>query len=228
MKYDTTETRRLLGAGVFYQPLVSLYRKLDSFNASILHNICTNGIFTNTDLVDLGYNIDPVCKACNNSLDTVFHRCFTCPAIEVRAKIALGDDHFNRIISEGETLYSTRCLAPAPFMSQTPSKELVFSTITFVEGDRFLPEGGRVYGDGSCFFPTAKPLSRAGFAVVQVNPDGSLLKGLFGAIPAGMPQTSLAGEYGALSCAYDNSMGVDFVGDCLDVINNFNGGVKGP
>ena len=60
--------------------------------------------------------------------------------------------------------------------------------------------------------------------MVQINPDGTLLKSIYGCIPRSLPQTSLAGEYGALSCAYDNAQGATFVGDCQEVISSSRSG----
>ena len=123
LKQGTEETRQLYECGLFFQPLVSLFKKFGSRNASleasVLHNICTNGIITDTDLLGMGYQTDPICKSCSASLDTVIHRCYTCPAIEARARQALGDNHFDRIIAQGPNLFTTRLLAPAPVMLAT-------------------------------------------------------------------------------------------------------------
>ena len=228
MRHDTVETRELVDRGLFLQPLVALYSSLSSHDACLLHNIVNNGIFTNTDLADSGYDIDPVCGLCEQALDTIYHRCYSCTHIETRAKTALGIDLYDKIIAAGpNSLLATRCMAPSPILTEGPSKDLLFDVVNFGEGDVMGPQGGKVYGDGSCFFPAFSPLARAGFAIVQVAPDGSLLRAIYGCMPSTLPQTSLAGEYGALSCAYDNSRGVVFVGDCQDVISNQQGGFKG-
>ena len=71
LKQDTEETRQLYECGLFFQPLVSLFKKFGSRNASleasVLHNICANGIITDTDLLGMGYQIDPICKSCSAS-----------------------------------------------------------------------------------------------------------------------------------------------------------------
>ena len=174
MKNNTAETRSLVEHGIFYQPLVALYNSSCSIDASTPHHVITSGIFTNTDLVDMGYDIDPVGIECQAALDTVYHRCFSCPRIETRAKLALGADLFDAVIEAGpNSLFANRCLAPSSSMSEAPADQVIFQTVQFSAGEIFSPESGKVYGDGSCFYPSFQPLSRAGFGIVQVNPTGS-------------------------------------------------------
>ena len=229
MRRDTPESRLLMDNGVFWQPLRTVYNHLSKERRITLQNIVTNGIWTNTDLADAGYSIDPICTSCNSGLDTIFHRCFTCISVEQRAKLALGDDLFNKVIGLGEdSLLANRCLMPLPAMSSAPSSKTLYDTIGMSVGDTFSASEGEIFGDGSCLYPTDQPLARAGFSCVQIRPDGSLLKGCFGCVPGTLPQSSLAGEYSALSCAYDNTCQGDqgtYVGDCQDVLSGFTRGI---
>ena len=223
VKRDTPESRLLMDSGAFLQPLVALYSKLSGEDRITLQNIVTHGIWANTDLVDSGYDVDPVCSDCQSGLDSIFHRCFSCSAVETRARCALGSTLFDYIISQGEdSLMANRCLFPAPPMSSAPSPHTVYETVGFSDGDFFCSADGDIYGDGSCTHPSA----RAGFGCVQIRPDGSLLKGIFGCVPSSLPQTSLAGEYSALSCAFDNASLCTYVGDCQDVISGFTSGMN--
>ena len=97
--------------------------------------------------------------------------------------------------------------------------------IGFRDGDFFGPSEGDVHADGSCLFPDKAPLSRAGFACVQVDVNGTPTKIVYGCLPKILPQTSQAAEFGALSCAYDCSQGVQFVGDCANVVRDVQVGV---
>ena len=75
-----------------------------------------------------------------------------------------------------------------------------------------------------CTHPTS-PLLGGGGACAQINPDGTICRALFGCLPASMPQTSLAGEFASLACAYDNGDGNCYVGDCQAVLSSFNKGL---
>ena len=90
-------------------------------------------------------------------------------------------------------------------------------------GDLFDPADGGVYGDGSCLNPASKWLARAGYAAVQVNQEGDVIRGLFGNVPSAFPQTSLAAEFVAFANAATHaSVGCEYVGDCQAVLSSFN------
>ena len=227
LRHQSAESQDLLDRGLFLQPLRTLYNRLKGDRKVALHNIINDGIWTNTDLVNKGYNIDPICGDCNEGLDTVYHRCFTCVKIETRARCSLGSSLYDSIIQKGDTsLLANRCLMPHPVMTSAPSKVTRFESLGFEESDSFLPGDGEVFGDGSCLYPSDGSLARAGFGCVQIRPDGTLAKAIYGCVPVSLPQSSLAGEYAALACAYDNGYGNIFAGDCQDVISGFNMGIE--
>ena len=90
------------------------------------------------------------------------------------------------------------------------------------EGEAFPKDDGPLFGDGSCQNPEWSELSRAGFSVVQVSPEGSLLRGVYGHLPCRFPQSSLAAEYAAFSVAASLAeFGCQYVGDCQDVLSSF-------
>ena len=222
-KLNNSETQSLRDAGIFMHPLVNLYNKWE-YTAS--RTLLSNGIFTNTDLCNFGYDVDPTCSDCGLALDTVFHRCYSCPGIEATARRALGNEPFDSIIEHGpDSLLATRLSTPQPQMTEGPSDVTIAEFVNMAHGYAFSSSGGEVFGDGSCIYPSFAPLARAGLAIVQVSEDGNLDRAVYGAIPAALPQTSLAAEYGALSAAYDNSIGVNYVGDCEDVVRSVNGPV---
>ena len=90
------------------------------------------------------------------------------------------------------------------------------------EGDKFNISDGDVFGDGSCLYSNFRPLSRAGFAVAQVDAQGNVIKAIFGCMPRSLPQTSLVAEYAAFTNFIDNIDEGCYVGDCQEVIDRFN------
>ena len=224
----TAESAALVSQGVFFAPLRSLYNSMNYVDKQTLISIASDGIFTNTDLHMMGYIVDPECQSCHAALDTVFHRCFSCPHVSPNARIFLGERLFDAIIDAGEdSLYATRCLTPIPDCTSTPSAATMFKCMNFQADDVFRPEDGEVFGDGSCFFSNCSNsnLSRAGFAVGQFTPDGEVVKAIYGCLPKYFPQNSPAAEYIAFATFLDNSETGSYVGDCAEVINRFHGGI---
>ena len=118
----TLETSECLRNGIFLQPLIEMYRGANARDKQTLLAVVTDGVFTDFDLFCLGYDVDPSCKACGASHDTIFHRCYTCPAVEGRAKIALGAALFNDILEKGEhSLLANRCIMKHPDVTAAPS-----------------------------------------------------------------------------------------------------------
>ena len=224
---DTVESAQLLDNGLFFKPLRDLAKRVSKQDSRVLQAIVSNGIFTNSDLYNFGYNINPICRECNQAADTIYHRCFSCVHIETRAEIAVGETLFNEIIAAGSSsLRGTRCLFPEPIMSSHPAIEPVVKYINFSPGDSFNASDGKVYGDGSCLYPSNAPLSRAGFAIIQTNDRNEVLKGLYGTVPFCYPQTPLCSEFAAFSSAAALSKGVIYAGDCQEVLSCFLGGEK--
>ena len=213
--------------GVCFKPLVTLYNKMGYVEKSALIKTVSSGFITNSTLVNMGYDIDPTCKLCNAACDTAFHRCITCPMIEARAKVALGINLYNKILDAGESSLLFRCVFPMPMFKSLPSSSTLFETIGMSSGDLLNEGGSKVFGDGSCFHPNVAQLARAGFAVVQVNAEGDILRAIYGCVPRSLPQTSLSAEYAAFLCAAENCRDATYLGDCQDVIDCFHKGL-GP
>ena len=220
MKHGTPDTQALMDAGIFLAPLLRLCARLSKSEAFSLMLIVSNGLFTNTDLVDYGYDCDPTCTICSSSLDTVYHRCYTCTGTTNRARIACGSA-FQQILDAGQcSMLGNRCLLPEPRMESGPDDLLQIEYINMQPDDKFRKQDGKIYGDGSCLYPNHKPLSRAGFVVVQVNSEGDVIRGIFGNVPSPLPQSTLAGEYSAFCTAVAHAEeGCVFVGDCQEVLS---------
>ena len=172
----------------------------------------------------MGYNIDPVCTQCCSALDSIYHRCYTCPSISKRAEIALGPELFSKILAAGpHSLMANRCLHPDVVCQTQPSDSAICEFINFSPGDKF--DNGFVFGDGSASNPAHPEIARAGFAVVQINEEGELLRAIYGCLPRHMPQTPLAAEYAAFFMFATHVSIATYVGDCVDVLTNFNKGL---
>ena len=127
VQFATPEADRLVSDGIFTEPLFALYNTMAYKQANTLLKITSNGIFTDFDLLCAGYDIDSTCRSCGNSHDTVFHRCYSCPAIASRAISALGQELYDTIIAAGDnSLMSTRCLFANPPIASRPSTSTVF------------------------------------------------------------------------------------------------------
>ena len=172
----------------------------------------------------MGYSVGPECPNCGASHDTIFHRCFTCTSTASRAEHALGSSFYNAILSSGDaSAMANRCLFPMPTFTSEPLDTMQVQYINMCPGDKFAPEDGEIFGDGSALAPSIKALSRAGSAICQINPDGTLLKGLYTNVPSSMEQTPLASEYLAFALAAFNVVQpCTYVGDCQAVLHGYN------
>ena len=215
----------LCSKGAFFEPLRTLYNKLDPVRSSALLALVSNGVFTNTDLFNKGYDISTTCQDCLAAQDTIFHRCFSCVKIETRARLAIGSPLYDEIIAEGDSsCKGTRCLFPAPVVDAKASVQTRFECVGLSKDEMLCPENGKIFGDGSCLNPSSSSLARSGWAVVQVDPDGYLTRAMYGCVPAGLAQTSLAGEHMAFWVAFENTRNCIYAGDCQDIISAFQAG----
>ena len=182
--------------GAFLQPLHALYKRLSASHKRVLVAIVSDGLFTNYDFCRMGYYVPPDCPECGMSLDTVFHRCFTCVKTAQRAQNSLGCGLYNVIVEAGDTsLLAAQCPFPCPRISCGPSDAMQIEYVNMQHGDTLSPLDGPVFVDGSCLRPAHPPLARAGAAIAQVHQDGTIFKAIYAAVPSSMPQTHLAAEY---------------------------------
>ena len=221
----TCESTDLIDHGILLQPLKELYNKYDARRKQTLLAVLTDGIFTDFDLFVMGYSVDPSCKPCGNSYDTIFHRCCSCPSIEGGARHALGDALFDRLIAGGERgLLANRLLMRFPDIAEEPVAVSSFQYVNTFPGDTFLKQDGAIFGDGSLLFPSVKELSRGGYAVVQIRNDGEVHKAIYAPLQAGLDQTSLNTEFLALSLAAAVAEeGAVYAGDCQAILDVHHG-----
>ena len=119
-------------------------------------------------------------------------------------------------------LLLSRLLSPRPLFTSAPSTTPEVEYFNFGSASWFQPEDGEVFGDGSCFFPQHPMLSRAGFSLVQITSQGSLVKGLWSAVLNRLPQDSQCAEFAALTSALEVSQGPQVVLNCQAVVNCWN------
>eukprot|EP00973_Karenia_brevis_P085681 11885605-Karenia_brevis.AAC.1 len=92
--------------------------------------------------------------------------------------------------------------------------------------DTFRVHDGEIWLDGSCADPSDIFLARAGWSAVQLDPNGNLVKAVYGNVPGHIQQSAVNGEHmalkmGAVRCEDKNT----FYVDCQAVISNHR---KGP
>ena len=98
------------------------------------------------------------------------------------------------------------------------------SWITTDEEDElvFKECDGDVFCDGSCFFSTHSRLAAAGWACVQVDSEGNLLKAMYGCVPAHIEQTAVNAKHCALVCAASAiETRAQIACDCAAVVNGW-------
>ena len=140
------------------------------------------GTFLKGDLLKFGCEVDPACPRCGEGIDSVFHRCFSCPMVEHEAK--------GRMDSLQVGVYP-----PAPPWKLLPLLIVVSNSSACGLTTSFVLRGGGVFVDGSCFNPAVAELARAGFGVCQADAAGKVAKRCVGAGPSPNP-AKLAGWRG--------------------------------
>ena len=222
---SSEESRSICEVGLFLEPLKKLCRNAKTFHASgLINKFVTNGICTSQLYCQLGYAIDPVCARCGLALDTIYHRLYTCTSSEERARRNLGSKLFEEAIVAGpKSLLFTRALLPMPRVDKCPSVTHV-RYINVTSDTIFDARDGEVYIDGSCSGPTWFTLARAGFAIVQINQQGDIVRAIYGSLPSRLPQNSIQAEGASLVVAFEMARRCKAVSDCQAVIDGFKKG----
>jgi len=84
----------------------------------------------------------------------------------------------------------------------------------------FNLDDGKIFVDGSGWNPTST-VPRAGWAAVQIDADGAVLKALWGTVPPGKVQHANMAEHMALCKAANGAAapGMEVVSDCQGVVD---------
>ena len=217
------ELEALISRGIFWDPLAKLFNKLQGRKKFLLLKLVGGGVTLNFDLFKMGYEVDPACNVCGQGFDCVHHHCFLCPSSEARAAYELGHGLFNYILSTGNgSLYSTRFFAPKPVVTPPPAYPII-KYVNVGGSTTFTNDDGNIYVDGSCTHPKHAVLSRAAFALVQVDGAGEIVRSISATLPSRLRHTPLAAETAALAAAIEMCGGNSIVAtDCAEVQRSWN------
>jgi len=194
----------------------------------------SGGIVTADRLIKFGYQLSPICPLCGMEDDSVFHRAWECAARpHIQCKEAdgpldePGDDR-------ERTLAEVRSRAMAGGRKSWLYGRGVASHVIHPHAGLgggvtkitepwtpFDPRDGPIYPDGSCIGPSGGH-PRAGFAAVQVDGGGKLLRGVWGSIPFGWNQEANTAEHYAIAKAEELAKaGCKVLTDCATVVKGW-------
>ena len=151
---------------------------------------------TQERLEQLDLATESVCQWCHQARGTPMHRAWCCDGTRalrdlhgheselLRAAAEAHEDADARALFSRALYPDLRTRAPPPTYREIIRWAGVGTIGTF---------SGSVYLDGSAFQPEDSVLCRAGWAVVQISPDGSMLQECYGNLPT-LVQDSGAGE----------------------------------
>ena len=141
------------------------------------------GIWTPPDLARISFLVDRLCPICKLHIDPLVHRLYWCPAAE----------HLWSLLEEAKAggifligLSMSMFSRKPPFLMRG-----MFATLDQMEPFfvpvRFSCVDGPVYFDGSCYFGGTS-FARAGYCALQIDGNFRVVKGVFGNVPAPLPQ----------------------------------------
>ena len=147
----------------------------------------------------MGFSIDDECPYCGRC-DTLWHRLWICPhASSVREEV------FGRLVGQAVEAREDRPLFTHGWIARLDvSKPAAVWHIKFF-GEHgvpceqfFFPPGAKLFSDGSCVLPHhPSTLARAGCAVIEISPEGTLVRGLLAGLPDTLDQTAVSAEHAA-------------------------------
>jgi len=131
------------------------------------------------------------CPKCG-LVDGQSHRLYECQsdeAVRLRA-------HFEHVKALSEWVDRAKSRGPLalrrgwvplrkPAWAARPSENRVFPDLD-LNADFFIP-GRPIFVDGSCFFAQFAEITAAGYAALQLDDDGNILRAVWGPVPVGIP-----------------------------------------
>eukprot|EP00973_Karenia_brevis_P054593 7587631-Karenia_brevis.AAC.1 len=185
-------------------------------------------------LIKFQLAVEPECPLCGVGVDSVFHRCWECQALrEQRAQICP-----ERVVTEARREGQGSCLYSMGIpVSQVHDIILQSTTCArwrLADGQelgehevQFTRDQGPVFCDGSCYMPTHAVAAHAGWACVQIDATGAIVKVLYGCLPQSHDQTAVNAEHAALLHAGANAAEpIECILDCQAVICNYTSGYR--
>ena len=186
VRSDCPMGRTLVDNEWFFQPILNLHKKMPKKEAALLRAWCADGIVTNVNLINMGFDAPPDCPKCGLAPDTLFHRCYTCVHVSAKAIRGLGEELFDKILVQGEDgLMANRGMHPLPALASAASPDSMMGYHNFGPHDFFLPEDGDLFGDGSCLDLIMLTWRELAFPWSKLMPKERLSKLCGGSSPAG-------------------------------------------
>ena len=170
-----------------------------------------------------GVDVPVECPKCCEGQDSVFHRCWECPfSHDIRHKVA-PQRMREQAVNQGRwhPLYGAGIAIDAqPDMRPNGNCEANWfvddSLGNWCDNTYFGSVLGKVYTDGSAKLADSAAHAHAGWAAVQLFPDGTVAKAVYGTVPKELLQDSGMAEHVAwFKAAYFvQGGGVTIVTDC--------------
>ena len=199
---------------------------LNQAEKGALLGVCTGAIWPLERRRLARYATDGICKKCGMASDTILHR-WSCPG-RAADRIGIPQHVVDYALQEGNELLAERGLFAHPALYQPhPKQGMQLKTFGFEGLGKDAADitfDGPVAVDGSCFPHPCRDLWRAGWAVLQYDAEGNVVKGISGNVPAELPQTSVSGEYCAAAAYLEKAVqGTTAISDCANVVADWNG-----
>lgn len=175
--------------------------------AAVLALVC-NAIWTRQRLWDKGLLLDVMCPLCKLAPDTIHHRLYHCRAVRALRSEVASRSFIAKAKRAGPTdlLFNRGWMVhPSPFWPRPAAEPSQTFEVMGSQGLEQKPttdadEGfrGLIYQDGSCKPRVLPELSRASWAVVQVDEAGAVQAQLHGLVPSYLTQSAASAEW----CSY--------------------------
>ena len=177
--------------GFMILPLTSVFysKGLSALQRSRLLSTTTGSTWLRTHLSKIGYAVGDRCPLCEVERDSLVHRLYECEV--TRPCWSRLPKHWLREIKDRPLSY-TRCLLPditVEGLSDQYKFVLIGEGSSDISKFTFRSADGPVSIDGSCYNGSAA-FASAGFAMVQVDVGGALIKAAYAALPAALPNGS--------------------------------------
>jgi ribonuclease HI len=201
----------------------------------------SGGTLTAAKFSRLGFEVEDKCPLCGLEADSVRHRAWECSCRpHLNPTDASEPDDVKKEVPEAEqrrraeVRREAKKAGPESWLYERglgtkvvhPMANMGSRSITYTNGwEMFRPEGGPIYTDGSCIDPSGS-MPRAGYAAVQINDQGDIIRGLWSSVPSPWPQEANTAEHIALFHAFEHAQpGCRILSDCMTVVKGWINGI---
>ena len=161
----------------------------------ILRYLC-HAIWTRERLYHVGFDVPHGCERCGHHRDDLHHRLFRCTSTEELRKLHLEPLDIDHLQARPYLVFGCQAIPPLPAVRVPGLGHQEFQSYT-VDGRpiELHFKGAILYSDGSCATEGHRSQHRAGWSLVKIADDGTLIAAAWGAVGALLPQTASASEY---------------------------------